>query len=390
MSVPRRVLVVAPQPFYEDRGTPIAARQVVEALTESGYVVDLATFPVGRPLAIPNLTIHRAANPLGIRRVPIGFSVRKVALDLALAPKVARLIRRHRYHAIHALQEAVCFALPLGRAAGVPVVYDVQSSLADQMVTHWVFRLAPAQWALRRIERALLARADAVVPFAGLAPQLRARAPGARIHEWPLPAGLEPATPDAVATLRADLALPAGTPVVVYTGTFEPYQGLPMLLGAIAAVRAAVPGTVFVLVGRDPAQSVEVDRLVAALPDSAAVRIVGRQPRHAVPAYLALASVLVSPRAYGDNLPLKIFDYLAAGVPIVATDIPAHRAVLDTTRAEMPQPTGVSLERAIIRVLTDQSHAAYLRANARAYAAEHLSWEAYRSAVASLYEGLRR
>jgi glycosyltransferase involved in cell wall biosynthesis len=257
------------------------------------------------------------------------------------------------------------------------------------MVTHRIFRLAPAQWTLRRIERALLSRADRVVPFAGLAPQLRVRAPRARIEEWPLPAGLEPAPPEAIAALRRELALPPAARVVVYTGTFEPYQGLPLLVSAIPTVRAAVPDAVFVLVGRDPAHSSEVDRLVAALPDAAAVRIGGRQPRHAISAYLALADVLVSPRAYGENLPLKIFDYLAAGVPIVATDIAAHRAVLDPTRAEMPQPTAVGLERALIRVLTDKSHAAHLATNARAYAAKHLSWEAYRAAVAGLYANLR-
>jgi glycosyltransferase involved in cell wall biosynthesis len=389
VSDPRRVLVIAPQPFYEDRGTPIAARQVVEALSESGYLVDLATFPVGRSVAIPNVKIHRASNPFRIRRVPVGFSGRKILLNLTLAPKVAGLLARHRYHAIHALQEAVFIALPLGRAAGVPVVYDVQSSLPDQMVTHRLFRAGPAQRMLRRLERAVLLRADAVVPFAGLAPQLRARAPAARIYEWPFPTGLAPAPVAAVAALRSELEIPASAPVVLYTGTFEPYQGLPLLLGAIPALRQEVPEAVFVLVGRDPAQSGEVDRLVAALPDAKAVRIVGRQPRDVMPSYLALASVLVSPRAYGDNLPLKIFDYLATGVPIVATDIAAHRAVLDPSRAEMPQPTSVSIERAIKRVLLDKQHAAYLGANARGYAAKYLSWDAYRTAVADLYGGLR-
>ncbi len=383
------MLVIAPQPFYKDRGTPIAARQVVEALCQSGYLVDLATFPVGRPISLPNLTIHRAANPLRIRRVPVGFSGSKVLLDLTLVPKVAALLLRNRYHAIHALQEAVFFALPLGRAAGVPVVYDVQSSLPDQMVTHRFFRSRAVQRRLRDLERALLLRADAVVPFAGLGPQLRSRAPSARIHEWPFPTGLTPAPSDAVSALRTELGIPAGAQVVLYTGTFEPYQGLPLLLGAIAEVRRAVPDAVFVLVGRDPAQSDEVDRLIAALSDGTAVRVVGRQPRDAMPSYLALADVLVSPRAYGDNLPLKIFDYLPTGTPIVATDIAAHRAVLDPTRAEMPQPTAVGLERAITRVLRDKSHAATLGTNAREYAAKYLSWEAYRTAVATLYAGLR-
>ena len=73
----RRILVVAPQPFYQDRGTPIAVRQVLEALSELGYPVDLLTFPVGLDVEIPGLEIIRAPNPFGIRRVPIGFSPRR-------------------------------------------------------------------------------------------------------------------------------------------------------------------------------------------------------------------------------------------------------------------------------------------------------------------------
>src|SRR5262245_34490578 len=68
----RRILVVAPQPFYQDRGTPIAVHQVLQALSELGYLVDLLTFPVGLDVDIPGLEIIRAPNPLRIRRVPIG------------------------------------------------------------------------------------------------------------------------------------------------------------------------------------------------------------------------------------------------------------------------------------------------------------------------------
>ena len=79
-----RILVVAPQPFYEDRGTPIAVRQVLEALSELGRPVDLLTFPIGSDVAIRGLRIFRSANPFGFQRVPIGLSIRKVILDLPL------------------------------------------------------------------------------------------------------------------------------------------------------------------------------------------------------------------------------------------------------------------------------------------------------------------
>src|SRR5262245_12832040 len=52
-----RVLVVAPQPFYEDRGTPIAVRQVVEALSHLGRSIDVLTYPVGRSVEIPRVSV---------------------------------------------------------------------------------------------------------------------------------------------------------------------------------------------------------------------------------------------------------------------------------------------------------------------------------------------
>lgn len=60
-SFARRVLVVAPQPFYEDRGTPIAVRELVTALAGLGFEVDLATFPVG---ATPHAAIAEAISRL--------------------------------------------------------------------------------------------------------------------------------------------------------------------------------------------------------------------------------------------------------------------------------------------------------------------------------------
>src|SRR5919112_1243404 len=60
-----RILVVAPQPFYQDRGTPIALRQVLQALGELGRPVDLVTYPVGTDVTIPSLRVYRSANPFG-------------------------------------------------------------------------------------------------------------------------------------------------------------------------------------------------------------------------------------------------------------------------------------------------------------------------------------
>src|SRR5215207_7453189 len=129
----RRILVVAPQPFYEDRGTPIAVRQVLQALGELGRSVDLLTFPIGSDIGIPGLNIVRSANPFGFRRVPIGLSFRKVVLDLPLTWALRRLVVPGRYSCIHAVEEAAFPAALLAQRYGIPLLYDMQSSLAEQL-----------------------------------------------------------------------------------------------------------------------------------------------------------------------------------------------------------------------------------------------------------------
>src|SRR5712691_11967411 len=110
-----RVLFVAPQPFYEDRGTPIAVRQVLQALGQLGYAVDLLTYPVGSDVTIPGLRIFRGANPFGIRSVPVGLSVQKLLLDISLAAALRAHLRSRPYTCVHAVAEMASAAALLGR-----------------------------------------------------------------------------------------------------------------------------------------------------------------------------------------------------------------------------------------------------------------------------------
>ncbi|MDQ3555184.1 MAG: glycosyltransferase family 4 protein, partial [Gemmatimonadota bacterium] len=164
------------------------------------------------------------------------------------------------------------------------------------------------------------------------------------------------------------------------------YQGLTTLLDAIPEVLRTVPGAVFVLVGADGEPGRRVRRDAEAL--GKRIRIVDRQPRERLPSFLAMADVLVSPRAFGGNLPLKVFDYLAAGKPIVATDIPTHRAVLDETRAVLVEPTAAGLARGLIGVLADPHRAAELAASSRAYADRELGWNGFVRSVGEVYHSL--
>jgi glycosyltransferase involved in cell wall biosynthesis len=387
--VPGRVLVVAPEPFYADRGTPIALRQLLEALGQLSYAADLVTYPFGMDVEIPGLSIFRARNPFRIRHVPVGFSVRKVLLDCTLIARLRARLKAARYLCVHAVEEAAFPAVFLARWAGLPLVYDMQSSLPEQLTEHWVFRGRAAQAALHRCERWLLENVDLVASSSGLSERVRRIAPGTRVREWRYSGLLARPQAREVAALRSELSISAGSPVVVYAGTFENYQGLADLLAAVPLVLAELPETVFVLVGNEGTRGRELLGRTPGFLKAGAVRLIDRQPRHRVPAFLALADVLVSPRALGGNLPLKIFDYLSAGRPIVATDIPTHRTLLDETRAVLVRPAADEIAQAITTLFRDPERAARLAAAASAYAQNTLGWETFVRSVDELYKEMR-
>ncbi|HEX5387017.1 MAG TPA: glycosyltransferase, partial [Gemmatimonadales bacterium] len=271
---------------------------------------------------------------------------------------------------------------------GVPVIYDMQSSLPEQLGKHRAARGRWAQWLLRTIEAWLLRRVDTVVSSAGLLQRVAALAPATPAREWHFP--IDPAAPSigGAAARRRELGIAPEASVVLYTGTFEPYQGLPLLLDAVPKVVAQVPGAVFVLVGGEGegADSVRRDAVRRGLNGS--VRLLGRRPREEMPDFLAMADVLVSPRSYGGNLPLKVFDYLAAGRPIVATDVPSHRAMLDESRAVLAAPTPDALASAIVALLGDPERAEGIARSGQAFADRHLGWHRFVQAVHAVYHGV--
>ena len=158
----RRILLIAPQPFYEPRGTPMNVLQMCKVLTAAGYAVDLATYPIGEPVDIPGLTVHRAPRIPGIRSVPIGFSKRKLLLDVSLVLLVTWLLLRRSYRVVHAVEEAVFLALPF-TWLGVPLIYDLDSLISHQLEYTGILRSRLLLAAVRALERLVLARSSATI-----------------------------------------------------------------------------------------------------------------------------------------------------------------------------------------------------------------------------------
>ena len=340
------VLMLAPEPFFEPRGTPFSEYHRIKALGELGYQIDLVTYPIGQSVDLPNLCIHRCVKPPFVNRVAVGPSFLKILLDLSLAVTAIRLARSGRYVAIHSHEEAGLLGVWLARRLGIPHLYDMHSSLPQQLANFSYSRSRLIRWFFDWSERAIIDGSRVVITICReLHDTAVAAGAGDRSILIENVMGGDVDISGTVIPVREQWGIPVSASVVLYTGTFEAYQGLNILYGAAARLRRTHPNVRFLIVGGEVAQVAEAR--ANAERESLPVVFVGRRPPYEIPSFVAAADILVSPRVAGTNTPLKIYSYLRSGRPIVATDLRTHTQVLEPSVAVLVPPEVGALAEAI-------------------------------------------
>jgi glycosyltransferase involved in cell wall biosynthesis len=377
--------MVAPEPVFSPRGTPISVINRCRALAVLGHRVDLITYPLGEDVAVPGLRYLRAPAIPGLKKVKIGASPAKVPLDLGVLAMILRHLRRDRYDVLHTHEEAGAFGWWLHRRVDVPHLHDMHNDLSMVLRNFGYSERHPltrfASWLEGRI---IASAATTIVIFPELADLVHQHAPGTPVHlvhNVPLD---PPPDPELVSRLRAVWA-PEGEPLVVYTGTLEPYQGMGILLEAMSMASIGAQRPRLVVVGGRDDQMAELRAEAERLGVGERVTLAGIRPPGEIPSYLAAADVLVSTRSAGANIPLKLYSYLRSGKPLVATKIASHTQVLDSTTALLVDPTPVAVADGIVRTLTDRRLADSMGRAAAKLAREHFGPASYLKGVAASY-----
>ena len=132
-----KILLIAPQPFYQERGTPIAVRLLIETLCTGGHEIHLLTYHEGEDVEVPGLKIFRIPKPPWIGKIPIGFSWKKVICDLYLSVQMMGLVRKNNYEVIHAVEESIFPAAALNVLVRTKLIYDMDSLLSEQIADKW-------------------------------------------------------------------------------------------------------------------------------------------------------------------------------------------------------------------------------------------------------------
>jgi glycosyltransferase involved in cell wall biosynthesis len=382
-----KILMIAPEPFFEPRGTPFSEYFRIKALTELGHQVDLATYPIGKDIEMQGLNIYRSLPVPFIKNVKVGPSIGKLFLDFFLFFTVMKLLFQNHYDCIHTHEEACFMGAVLCKLWRIPHVYDMHSSLSQQFSN---FDVVHARWIhtiLRYFENLALKYSDAII---AICPYLDQHVKNAGINKQVFVIENTPEAdsffvdrPVENSKLKAEKGWD-GKSIVLYAGTFEAYQGLDLLLESVAGVIKSAPNVLFLLVGGDTKFIEKYRQLSEKLGINEYVVLMEKIPVETISEYFALADVVVSPRKSGTNTPLKIYSYLRSGKPIVATNLVTHTQVLNPEIAVLSEPNPESFASGILQALNGPDVRTMVE-RAKKVAEEKYSYQEYIRKTSRLY-----
>ncbi|MBP9751297.1 MAG: glycosyltransferase family 4 protein [Candidatus Moranbacteria bacterium] len=331
-----KILMIAPTPFFADRGTHIRILEEALALRRRGHEVTIATYHIGNDLP------EETANGIDVRRIrrllfwykklEAGPDWQKIILDLMLIRKTFFLARTWKPDIIHGhLHEGVLIGWIVKRALfwrNMRLVADFHGSLTKEMVSHEYLGGGLLRKVFERIERVIDNLGDAAVASswtnAADISRIRRRGgvevalDGARMHD----------RLDAEKRLlvREKHGIPADATVIVYTGAFIANKGIKALVGAMPSALAR-DGNLFFVVAGFPRN--ELEPLLEEQEIRSRVKIISPLPYFELGEILGMSDIAIDPKRDGTGQASgKMLQYMGAELPVVCFDTRNNREYL--------------------------------------------------------------
>jgi glycosyltransferase involved in cell wall biosynthesis len=324
--------MIAPTSFFADYGCHVRILEETRTLQKMGHQVTIATYHNGKN--VDGIDIRRTLPIPWRSHYEVGSSRHKLVFDMLLGLKALELLLRGRYDIIHAhLHEGAMLAHILGKLFGIPVVFDFQGSLTEEMIDHHFLRresrfYKPLRWLESWINRTSAviftssAHAERILleQFDCDPAQVRVLPDCVNADVFRPAADLDATT---LSELRHELNIPDGHKVIVYLGLLAEYQGTGLLIEAMQRILAKHPNVYLLLMGFPGVQQYKLQ--AQSLGIAHAITFTGRVPYEDVPRYLALGDVAVAPKMSLTEGLGKLLNYMAVALPTVTFDTPVAR-----------------------------------------------------------------
>jgi glycosyltransferase involved in cell wall biosynthesis len=385
-----KILMLAPTPYFADRGCHVRIYEEARTLTGLGHEVRIVTYHLGRDMAgIPTVRIPKVP---WYHKLAAGPSWHKPYLDILLFFKALATARRFRPDIIHAhLHEGAFIGLMLKKLLRIPLIFDCQGSLTAEMLDHGFIR--PGSFLYRLfgfVERIVNTGADFIITSSRS---------GARdlTESWGVSEGKVAAIIDGVDTelfrpfprgeSRRALNLPPDRPTAVFLGILNRYQGVDLLLEVVQILKQRGSAPHFLVMGFPE----DVYRRKAdALGLGALVSFTGRIDYETAPLCLSAGDIAISPKISLTEANGKLFNYMACGLPTVVFDNPVNREILGDTGiyAVMADPADFAAR--IEELLQDPAKLLKFAAKVREKAVREHSWFSRGVELVGIYRELMK
>lgn len=380
-----KILMIAPTPFFADRGCHVRIYEEARALIALGHEVRIATYHLGRDME--GITASRIPHIPWYGKLEAGPSWHKLFLDILLFFTALGLARKFRPDVIHAhLHEGAFLGLFLKKLIRVPLVFDCQGSLTAEMLDHGFIHKGSLPYRLFLcLEKIVNKNSDFIIASS--------RAGALQLTEsWMVPVNKVKGLIDGVDTdifrplprdeARGNLHLPLERTTAVFLGVLNRYQGIDLLLEVVKILKERGTSPHFLVMGfpeeeyREKAEILGLRKFFT---------FTGRVAYQKAPLYLCAGDIAISPKISLSEANGKIFNYMGCGIPTVVFDNPVNREILGDAGVYARQGDPADFAARIEELLRDRARMNELAQAVRGKAVQDHSWQARGEQLVGIY-----
>ena len=385
-----KVLMIAPTPFFADRGCHVKILEEIRSLTKRGVIVKLVTYHIGRN--IEGLDIERIIKIPWYKKLEAGPSIHKYYLDLLLAVKSLKVSIRFKPDIIHAhLHEGVFAGKIVQFFIRKPLVADYQGSMIGEMLDHGFMKKNSFSYKFNKwLENTVNKWPQKIIFSSSQAKNFflnNFNVKPEKVVSFIEGTNTEQFHPGYdTGNLRKKLNLPPGKQIVIYLGVLTKYQGIDILIESISGVVKRYRDVHFLIVGFPDVDYYENMAKEFNVLDY--VTFAGRVNHEDVPRYLNLADIGVSLKLSRTEANGKLFSYMAVGLPCVVFDTVTNREILGDTGIYAEYNSKESFIEKLVSLLENRDEAKKIGGLARKRVLDQFTWDNTFSNFIQIYKDL--
>lgn len=380
-----KILVLAPQPFYQDRRGAISLKNLLESLVAANHDVTAMVYPQGEHITIPGCRILRVQKLFPLKHVKPGYTWKHVFYDNVMKKMTARLLQQEKFDLLHACEGGMSMARTLSKRFKLPYVYSMAYSLPKELGRKIPDMPLLKTFTTQQEKRAIRNSVGILVPCKNLEGIARTYGSSAAIQLLEDMTMLSAGIPTEKKK-HTNLRTPKDTSTLMYVGNLQSHQGMDLLIEGFSLAYLDKEKIRLVVIGGERADISRLKRKAKDLGVSAGIRFLGTKPAKDLGSYFAQADILISPATDRYVTPGMIPSYLDSGRPLLATRHPIHDQILDDSIAHLVDPVDTEVAAGILQLVRDAKLRNDLAASARQRVEEKYSKTAFRKTLNTFYD----